>query len=249
MIQERTRAEVMKTTNLADTPDIAYVARSLGDPSRLRILRALLDGRAYSATMLAMEAGIAPSTASAHLGQLVEAGLLRRAVTPPREGRYRYYELAGHEVADLYEALATVTPAIEPASTTPGTPAYDLRRARLCYDHLAGRIGVALMSGLIDRAWLAPHDAGYALTPVGERQLERFGIDLAGLRRGRRRLIRTCADWSEQRPHLSGALGSALRAEIERRDWVERSGLARVLTITPAGRDGFRQWFGAALSD
>lgn len=226
-------------------PGITEVARALSDLSRLRIVCVLMDGRAYSATMLAMEADIAPSTASAHLGVLVDAGLVRRAVAPPRHGRYRYYELAGPDIAEACEKLAALVP-WEPmaASAMPGTSAHDLRTARVCYDHLAGRIGVALMDALTGQDWLAPNDADYALTATGERELARFGIDLLALRRGKRRVIRTCPDCSEQRPHLSGALGGALLAQIERRGWIERSPASRMVTITAAGHEGFRAWFG-----
>lgn len=247
MVQLLTPQEIEETGTWSEAPALGVIAGAIGDPSRLRMLATLMDGRAYTATTLALEAGIAPSTASAHLSQLVEAGLVRRAPSPPGQGRYHYYEVAGHQVAEACEALKAIAPANPAASLIPGSHAHGMRAARICYDHLAGRAGVSLMDALVARRLLEPHDAGFALTAEGQFTFGRFGIDVAALRCAKRPLIRTCTDWSEQRPHLSGALGAALLAQSERRGWIERIPADRMLTVTPGGAQGLRQWFGLEL--
>ena len=230
------------------TPTTALsVAQALADERRLRILWALGDGRALPATRLAMEAGISPSTASTHLRRLVEAGLLVAVPPPPHHGRHRFYRLASPEVARLWEQLGAIAPQDTIRSLRAGTREAAIRSARTCYDHLAGQAGVALMDGLLERVYLVPHDAGYALSERGEAVLGQFGVDLGGLRSRRRPLIRTCIDWTEQRPHLAGALGNALRGEFERRGWMERSGIDRAIVVTEAGHAGLRDLLGVHL--
>ena len=205
--------------------DIAKIGALVADPARARILLALGDGRALSASVLADEAGVAASTASAHLGKLVDGRLL----TVERHGRHRYFALAGPDVAELIEALARVAPPAPVRSLRQGTRAHAVRRARTCYDHLAGILGTQLMAAMLERELLtggdgvfdrararkdrlsAPgFDYDYQLTERGADELEDFGIDFAALRSRPRPLIRYCVDWSEQRHHLAGSLGAAL---------------------------------------
>lgn len=221
---------------------MATGAQALGDEGRVRILMALLDGRALPATHLAMEAGVAPSTASSHLRRLLEAGLLREVPPPPHHGRHRFFALASPDVAELCESFAALVPPVR--SLQPGTPEAAMRAARTCYDHLAGRLSVAMLDNLLLQEIVIPHDAGFAIGPQGETALSRFGIDLPALRAKKRPLIRHCTDWSEQRPHLSGGLGSALLDQIEHRGWIRRSEADRTIAITVEGRTGFRTWLG-----
>jgi DNA-binding transcriptional ArsR family regulator len=228
--------------------DIAAVAEVLADRSRCRMLMALDDGRALPATRLAAEAGIAPSTTSTHLGRLLDAGMV---VVEPH-GRHRYYRLAGPHVGELLESIARVAPPMTVQSLREGTKAEALRRARSCYDHLAGRLGVALMDTLLvqgfieggdgtfdadrstrDRLSAPGWDVAYILSDMGRTRLESLGVDCSGA--GRRPLIRYCVDWSEQRHHLAGALGARLLSWFEDQGWITRRSASRALTVTDAG--------------
>lgn len=243
--------------------DIAKVGALVADPARARILLALGDGRALAASVLADEAGVAASTASAHLGKLVDGKLL----TVEAHGRHRYFALAGADVADLIETLAKVAPPAPVRSLREGTKAHAVRSARTCYDHLAGVLGTQLMASMLDRGLLAGGDglfhrgsAGddrlsapgsdhdYRLTRRGEDELERFGIDFVQLRSGPRPMIRYCVDWSEQRHHLAGALGAALAERMFDLRWVKRARNSRAVTVSDAGVRGLEQTFGLTLS-
>lgn len=239
-------AETASTIAHDPAKAIATLAHGFDDERRVRILLALHDGRALSATHLAIEAGVAPSTASAHLKQLLDAGLIRLVPPPPNHGKHRSFTLASPEVAALCESFAAMTPTLTTRSLQPGTPEARMRTARSCYDHLAGRLAVGLLDAMLSAGILTPCDAGFSLTTPGEDALSRFGIDIPGLRSSatRRPIIRVCTDWSEQRPHLSGSLGKALLDQVVVRGWVVRSLGDRTLTITEDGERGFRSWFG-----
>jgi DNA-binding transcriptional ArsR family regulator len=236
--------------------NIALIGSVLADPGRCRVLTALGDGRALPASMLAAEAGVAPSTASEHLARLVRAGLL----TVERHGRHRYFRLAGPEVADLLEALARLAPPSPVRSLREGTRAHALRSARTCYDHLAGRVGVAMMDSLVERSFLEPDrlENGLSLgdrpsspggairfgvTERGTAFMDEFGVDLAALP-PRRPAIRYCIDWSEQRPHLAGAVGAALTNRLFDLGWIRRAERSRAVHVTDPGRKGFANVFG-----
>ncbi|MDF2260863.1 metalloregulator ArsR/SmtB family transcription factor [Streptantibioticus ferralitis] len=238
--------------------DVARAAAVFGDASRVRVLLALGDGRRLSASVLAAEAGVSPSTASAHLARLLEAGL----VTVETHGRHRYYRLSGPEVSDVLEALARVAPPKAVRSLREGTRAAQLRRCRTCYDHLAGRLGVALMDALLakgiltggdgryreeaadrDRPSAYGRDVPYELTEHGREILTEFGVDPDDLPR-RRPAIRYCVDWSEQRHHLSGGLGAALTGRLFALDWIRRGDARRVVRVTDEGRAGMVATFG-----
>ena len=234
--------------------DIAVVARLMAEPARARILTALGDGRALAASVLASEAGVAPSTASEHLGRLVDADLL----AVERHGRHRYFRLAGAPVAEAIEALARIAPPAPVRSLREGTRAHALRTARTCYDHLAGRLGTALMATMIERGHVingdgrfdpaaadrdrlsaAGHDVDYQLTAGGLAFLGELGVELP-----RRPVVRYCVDWSEQRHHLAGKVGRALADRLFELDWISRADVHRAVRVTPAGRDGLRTTFG-----
>ena len=238
--------------------DIAKVAALLADPARTKILLALGDSRALSASVLSDEAGVSPSTASSHLKKLLEGGFL----AVERHGRHRYYRLAGPHVAELLEALARVAPPAPVKSLREGTRAQAVRFARTCYDHLAGRLGTELMAAMLERGLLeggdgrfdparaeadrlsAPGwDVDYRLTERGVEELARFGVDVRELPR-RRRLIRYCVDWSEQRHHLSGAAGRALAARLLELRWIRRADAGRAVFVTDLGRRELSANFG-----
>jgi len=226
--------------------DIAAVAALMGEAARASVLVALADGRALAASTLAAEAGVAPSTLSGHLTRLVDGGL----ITVEASGRHRYFRLAGPEVADAVEALARLAPSRPVRSLRQGTHAEAVRRARTCYDHLAGRLGVAVLDALVAGETLRaePDPTGgadpilgagrarrYLLTDAGRAHLDRLGVNLEHA--GRRPLTRYCLDWSEQRPHLAGALGAALLDRFVALGWVVR-GDRRVVRVSDVGRAG-----------
>ena len=243
--------------------DIAALGSVLSDQRRARILLALGDGRTLPASVLAAEAGVAPSTASEHLAKLVDAGLL----TVEPHGRHRYFRLAGPEVGRLLETLAGVAPEAPVRSLRQGTRAQAVRSARTCYDHLAGRLGCALMDALLERGLLAGGDGAfergrhprdrlsapgrevdYRLTDRGRDELLAFGVDPEA-RPGRRPLIRYCVDWSEQRHHLAGALGARLAARLFELGWIRRADRSRAVHLTEPGTAGLRDTFGIELGE
>jgi DNA-binding transcriptional ArsR family regulator len=242
--------------------DIASIGALIADPGRARILLALGDGRALPASVLADEAGVAASTASAHLGKLVKGGMLR----VERHGRHRYFRVSGPEVGELIEALARISPPAQVRSLKQGSKAQAVRFARTCYDHLAGMLGTQLMESMLDNELLtggdgvfdpdAPgddrlaspgFDLDYRLTPSGVRELKAFGIDFDALP-SRRPMIRYCVDWSEQRHHLAGSLGAAIATRMTDLGWVRKAQHSRAVHVTDNGYEGLRDQFGIVLS-
>src|SRR5215470_1077247 len=239
--------------------NISVPAALIGDPARARLLMALGDGRALPASVLASEAGVAASTASEHLAKLRAGGMLAVEV----HGRHRYYRITDPRVMRALEALAEIAPRTPVRSLREGTRAHALRRSRLCYDHLAGQLGVALMNALVESGAIsggdgahhpetaasdqlsAPgHDIDYRLTGHGSVLLEQFGIDVDALGRGRRPLIRYCLDWTEQAHHLAGALGAAVTSRLLELDWLRRVPANRAVRLTDAGHAGVASTFG-----
>ena len=223
---------------------MAGIGAMIGSPARASILAALFDGRALTATGLAQVAGVGAPTASEHLAKLVAARLL----VAERQGRHRYYRLAGPHVADALEALdrLAVTPPVPHRS--PSAEAQGLREARLCYDHLAGGLGVALTAALADKGCLVPAGRDFALTAEGEALVASLGIDLAQVRARRRLFARQCLDWSERRPHLGGALGAAIAALAFEADWIRRTERRRQVRLTARGRGALAKHFGIDLA-
>jgi DNA-binding transcriptional ArsR family regulator len=220
---------------------IAAVAELIGEPARAAILIALADGRALPAGELARAAGVSAQSASGHLGKLVVGGLL--AVR--NEGRHRYYRMASPEVGHALEALGAIAtrPRAPNAERPPETRA--LHHARLCYDHLAGCVGVKLAesferSGLIQ----AEGEREYELGPQGESGFAALGLDVEALRQTRRSFARRCLDWTERRPHLAGALGAALCARLIELEWVARMPKTRAMRITHRGARELAERFG-----
>ncbi len=224
---------------MKEGPDIARIAALIGEPARANMLVALMAGRALTAGELAAEAGVAPPTASGHLARLLDGGLLR----VERQGRHRYYALAGGGVAAAVEALMGVAAGAGHLRTRPGPCDAALRQARVCYGHLAGAMGIRAYGSLRGRGFLALAAAGIVPTPAGRAFLAGFGIDLAALERGRAPLCRECLDWSERRVHLAGSVGRALLVRIEARGWARRGPESRALRFTPAGLHAFHDAF------
>ena len=186
---------------MPEGPDIARIGALIGDPTRINILSALMGGQALTAGELAREAGVTPQTASSHLAKLVDGALIR----PRRQGRCVYYALAGHEVADLMEALDGLAVAAGLQRTRPGPRDAAMRRSRVCYDHLAGELGVAMLDALIGRRAIEDRGGALSLTGDGAAFMQRLGVVPEALRPGRRPVCKSCLDWSERRSHLSGA--------------------------------------------
>ncbi|MFI0479713.1 winged helix-turn-helix domain-containing protein [Actinomadura sp. 9N215] len=224
--------------------DFAPVAALLADRARAAMLTALLDGRPLAAGELARAAGVGAPTASAHLARLLDGGF----VTVVKQGRHRYYRLRGSEVAQVIEALSRISPPVEARSLRQSRDARRLHAARTCYDHLAGEAGVALFAALVDGG-LIEADGGdaFEVTAKGEERFGALGLDVAALRRARRRFAWQCLDWTERRPHLNGALGAALTARMIELGWFERGTTRRALVVTEAGLEGLADSFGCVL--
>lgn len=229
---------------MTSEPRLDIIGAALGDPSRARILCELMDGRAFTNKELASAAGITAQTASAHLGRLGGAGL----TTSLRSGRHVYYRIASAEVAEVLEALATLSPRDHLART--GPKGDDTRRARSCYNHLAGRLGVQIAERLCAMQVLEHEGESEALRP-GARYggfVRELGLDVAP-RRGAQPVARLCLDWSERRHHISGPLAIAIMQKALTMGWLERRRASRALIVTAPGVDAFRRWFGLSRDD
>ena len=215
---------------MVDTAHLTTIAALVGDPSRGSMLSALMDGRALTATELALEAGVTPSTASSHLAQLEGAGVVSMA----RQGRHRYFRIASPEVASVFEALMGLAAHTErrPRSSPDAT---GMRKARVCYDHLAGERGVQLLERLRARKFLTASDETPELTKAGQAWCRSFGIDLDALAARRRPLCRPCLDWSERRTHLAGALGASLLERLFALRMARRETGSRTVVFSPRG--------------
>ena len=216
-------------------PDLAAAASLLAEPARAELVLAVLADGSLTASELAARAGIARSTASGHLGRLVAGGFL--AVSG--RGRNRYHELAGTDVAEAVEALARIAPQRPARSLREATRNELLREARTCYDHLAGRVGVAFATALERRGVIQRLDGDYALGGRAAEELGRLGIDLEPLAEQRRPLVRGCLDWSERELHVAGSLGAALTARLFELGCLARRDTTRSVAVTGRGRELF----------
>ncbi|MBM7861222.1 ArsR/SmtB family transcription factor [Lentzea nigeriaca] len=215
---------------MADMEALAQVAALLADRTRAAICGALLDGRAWTATELAAHARVAPSTASEHLTRLIDGGLL----VEHRQGRHRYVALAGPHVAELLEAMTSFAgPGPKPRGLRAASASEAMARGRTCYDHLAGKLGIALKSGLLD---LGVVTADLTITPSGLVWLKELGFEPS-----KRQVSRACLDWTERVPHLAGAAGAHLCEVFFERGWIKRIGTTRAVVLTPAGEQGWRE--------
>jgi DNA-binding transcriptional ArsR family regulator len=226
-------------------PDVAKVAALIGDRARARMLFALLDGGEIPASELALRASVSPQSASGHLRRLVE-GML---VTARRAGRQRLFRLASPQVAAAVETLAAIAPHAPIVSMSQHSAMERLRRARTCYDHLAGRLGVGVTEALVRRGTMRLRAGQYHLTNAGKRFFSKLGVEVDSLGRQRRPFARACTDWTERRPHLAGSLGAALLDRLLAAGWVRRCASDRALSITPAGSDALARTFGVGILD
>lgn len=220
---------------MKDGPNIARIASLLGDSARAAALTALMTDRALTATELSAVAGVTKQTMSAHLSKLLDA----RLIAVDQQGRHRYFRLADADVARLLESLMGVafrTGAVRLLSS-PRDPA--LRKARICYDHLAGELGVTAFENLLRARVFTRTADGIRLTPYGAEWFANLGVDAAAAARERRTLCRPCVDWSERRQHLAGALGSALLGRVCHLGWAKQEAGSRVIRFTPRGQRAF----------
>ncbi len=204
------------------------------------MIAALLDGRALTASELAFEARITPQTASTHLAKLTEAGLL----SVVRHGRHRCFRLASPMVADMIDGIVAVALQKRPRYRPLSPQARALGAARICYDHLAGRLSVDLTDSFVAREYVALDDETAEITTAGTRFFTGFGIELPARRSTRRRFCRLCLDWTERRPHIAGALGAAMTKRYFDLGWMERMKRSHAVIVTPLGQRGFRKTFG-----
>lgn len=214
-------------------PDLAAAAALVAEPARAELVLAVLADGPLAASELAARAGIARSTASGHLGRLVDGGFL----VGTGRGRNRYYELAGAEVAEAVEALSRVAPQRPARSLREATRNELLREARTCYDHLAGRLGVAFAGALERRGVIERSNGDYALGGRAEEELAALGIALEPLSALRRPLVRGCLDWSERELHLAGSLGAAVTARLFELGCIARRDATRSIALTERGRE------------
>ena len=235
---------------MASTAMFAEIAALSGDPARASMLHALMNGRALTATELASAAGIAPQTASGHLGRLTALGLL----SVEKQGRHRYHRLASESVARMLESIMQVAAELEPDRTrlTIGPQDAALRKARTCYDHFAGQLGVALADSLVAHGRVELTSEAGVLTEAGLTFLGEVGLDIGPMlarqtKRSGRVLCRPCFDWSERRSHLGGAVGAAIRLHSLKHGWTTQLEGTRAVLVTPRGRRIFREKFGAMI--
>jgi DNA-binding transcriptional ArsR family regulator len=227
---------------MSDGPNITRIAAAIGDPVRAEMLTALMAGRALTATELATHAGITKQTGSTHLRRLLDA----RLVSMHAQGRHRYFAIANEDVAQLIERMTGIAADASAVRIHTGPREPALRKARVCYDHLAGKLAVALYDRFTQARWLHSTQHILTLTPEGEASMSRFGIDLEGVRTQQRPLCRACMDWSERRNHLAGALGAAILERILDRRWAKRERASRLIVFRAVGERAFNQAFGIA---
>ncbi|MGL4635834.1 MAG: ArsR/SmtB family transcription factor [Beijerinckiaceae bacterium] len=220
---------------MKDGPVIASLASIIGDPARANMLAALMSGKALTAGELAREAGVMPQTASGHLARMTDAGLLFVEV----QGRHRYYRLAGPDIAETIETLMGLASRLGHIRTQPGPRNPALRRARICYDHLAGELGAAMHDAFVAQGLLVATPNGLGLSPEGRRRFVAEGIDVNALEEKRRPLCKACLDWSERRHHLAGSLGAAITQVILSRGWARRDSGSRAVLFSATGEKAF----------
>lgn len=224
---------------MVSTSAVSEIGFLLGDPARVNMMSALLDGRSRTARELAEIGGVSPQTASAHIAKLIAAQMIR----VDRQGRHHYHRIASAQVAELLEQMHVAAGSFATADRGPTGPRDPvMRELRSCYDHLAGRLAVKLRRRLLDDEALLVGDS--RLTPDGAALLEAIGIDLAKIASDRRMFCRACIDWSEREPHVAGAVGAAILARFLELGWVRRRPQGRALILTFAGERGLTKVFG-----
>jgi DNA-binding transcriptional ArsR family regulator len=222
---------------MKDGPDIARIAALIGDPGRANMLAALMSGKSLTAGELAAEAGVTLQTASGHLQNLEQGGLIARA----RQGRHHYFKLTGEDVAQALEGLMGVAAARGQLRTRTGPRDAELRLARVCYNHLAGDLGVALYDAMLAQGWLHLSEDALTLTDRGQVKIDALGIEIQ--KKSRAPMCRECLDWSERRSHLAGRLGRGILDHIYAHGWARRVDGTRIVRFSPKGEQALRAAF------
>lgn len=219
-------------------PSMAAVGALIAVPARAHMLAALFEGRALTATELARVSGVSPQTTSSHLAKLLGA----RFIIAETHGRHRYYRLARPQIAETLAPLALI--AHKPVPPRARSQKLEtLCDARMCYDHLAGRLGVAVTNALLRQKQIQSIDRDFRVTPRGRRFFQDLDLDLDRLMGERRVFARQCLDWSERQPHLAGALGAALAAALLERRWISRAKQDRRIFVGSKGRRALAELF------
>jgi DNA-binding transcriptional ArsR family regulator len=219
------------------------IATLIGDPTRATIMWTLLEGKAFTATELAITVTTSPQNISMHLTKLVQANLL----VVESQGRHKYYRFARKEIAYAIEAMISLIP---PSISTPKTKTEKvsgIKHCRTCYDHLAGKVGVALTDSLLQQQLLIDTSGVFEISPEGEKWFTEFGIPLNVLKQQKRSFLRPCLDWSERRPHIAGSLATALLDKMLFEDWLRKTKDSRALIVTAKGKKEFQSRLGIAI--
>lgn len=224
---------------MKEGPDISHIAALIGDPARANILTALMDGRALTASELAEEAGVTLSTTSGHLSKLEAADLIQHR----KSGRHKYFHLADGDVAAVLEALMGLAANRGGRRVRTGPKDQQMREARVCYNHLAGAMGVQIFQSLVGQGALVENGEDVQITDEGRKFASKFGVDVTALEAARAPMCRSCLDWSERRTHLAGTLGRALLARMIETGWAKRDDDTRVVSFTQKGRAAFEKAF------
>ncbi len=224
---------------MKEGPDIARIGTLIGDPARANMLTALMGGQALTATELAQAASVSLQTASSHLSKLQDGGL----ITQRKQGRHRYFALADAAAGSLLESIMGFAASRGHLRQRPGPKDPALRKARVCYDHLAGDYGVRILDSFIAREVIETDGENLAVTSSGRQAISELGIDLEKLAPSRRPLCKSCLDWSERRSHLAGTLGKALFQHFLDNGWARRSSESRAVLFTPEGERRFLSLF------
>lgn len=214
-----------------------HIAGVIGEPARATILWSLLDGKAYTAGELALAANLSPQSASNHLAKMIEAGLLK----VEKQGKHRYFRYAKDEVAYAIEAMSNLLPAPK-KGVAPTLRNGDIRYARTCYDHLAGKVAVSITYGLLRQKIIRLADDAYQVTRKGANWFEELGIEVSLVQQQKRHFAKPCLDWTERKHHLAGALGAALLQYMLSQHWVRRKAHERTLIVTAKGEKALAQW-------
>lgn len=224
---------------MKEGPDIAQIAALIGDPARANILTALMSGKALTATELAFEAGVTAQTASAHMAKLGDGGL----VTARKSGRHKYFTLASDEVAGVLEALMGLAAGAGHLRQRTGPKDGAMRKARVCYNHLAGDMGVQMYRAMMAQGLFAASGDDLTLTDAGRAFVSNLGIELDALPKSKAPLCRECLDWSARSSHLAGQLGRAILTRFIALNWAKRQENSRVVTFTAEGEKAFYALF------
>jgi DNA-binding transcriptional ArsR family regulator len=216
-------------------PNIAYIATLIGDTARSKMITALMSGKALTATELAIEAEIMPQTASSHLAKLVDGELL----VVRKQGRHKYFQLKSLQVAELIEQMLNISATISNAMVSTGPQDEGLRKARICYDHLAGEMGVRLFDALIAKGYIIENAPDLILTEAGQTFFRGLDVDIDLLKKSSRPLCKSCLDWSERRSHLAGSIGKWILTDAINRQWAQQQVDSRAILFNPKGLAAF----------